>query len=209
MPCSPPHPHFPQTTVYSPPPRHPIFSLPGLCLKRRLSTDSHSPLQGKQQQHFAKSHPKEGPRVYARSPPFMLPRGPSAPAWPGVPAAVGAQQAGRRGRAAPKPARNLGRPFPPSSHAPRQRLRLSGSQGHLGEKGRGRRGGRRWGRSSKVQLFARVPPAAWPRALCKAALAAGTGHARGGGAYTKQAQNRCFPFSAASSPQRPPQSALA
>ena len=57
--------------------------------------------------------------------------------------------------------------------APRPPLRLSESRSHLGEERRGRRGGRRWGRSPQVQLFAPVPQAAWPRALCNGALTQG------------------------------------
>lgn len=63
----------------------------------------HSPLQGKQQQHLAKSHPKEGPRGYAGSPPFMVPT-PALPhgtsAGPGELSAAGGNfSAARRPRA--------------------------------------------------------------------------------------------------------------
>lgn len=120
------------------------------------------------------------------------------------------------GSAAGRPPRRAQRPWRqlttsallPSRPAPRPPLRLSGSQSHLGEERRGGRGGRRWGRSPKVQLFALVPQAAWPRALCNAALTQGTEHARKE-CTQPTAQHRCFSFSVTSSPQRPPQSATA
>ena len=114
--------------------------------------------------------------MYSRSPPFMLPVAPALQHGPGHQHLwERSRQATSAGAAAPEAARPS---FPAVPHRARPPLRLSGSRSHLGEERSGPRGGRGWGRSSKVQLFALVRQAAWPRALCNAALTQGTEHAR-------------------------------
>lgn len=101
-------------------------------------------------------------------------------------ASSGGSAAGRPPRRrGPEASCHLVPPSPPSSPARRPPLRLSGSRSHLGEEaGKGPAGRAGLGRSSKVQLFARGPPAAWPRALCNAAVALRAGGAKGGRSHT-------------------------
>lgn len=87
----------------------------------------------------------------------MLPPGPSAPAWPGPPAAGGSAAGRKLQRRGREPVPALLPAGPPSSPR-RAAAALSGSQSHFGEEGRGAGGeGGPQGRSSKVQLCAGVP----------------------------------------------------
>ena len=134
LPCFTPQTHFPPSPP-PPPPTPPQFSRSSLCLKRRCQC-RHSPLHGKQQQHFAKSHPKEGPRVYARSPPFMLPVAPALRHGPGHQHLwERSRQGTSAGAAAPEAARNLGPPSRPSRTARGSRCDFLGAGATLGRRG--------------------------------------------------------------------------
>lgn len=124
----------------------------------------------------------------------MLPPGPSAPAWPGPPAAGGSAAGRKLQRRGREPVPALLPAGPPSSPR-RAAAALSGSQSHFGEEGRGAGGeGGPQGRSSKVQLCAGVPAGS-------GAVAAG-GALRAGPRFAQPpAHNRCFSLSAASTPQ--------
>lgn len=181
LPCFTPQTHFPPSHIPPPPHPHPhpapiqpVQSLPKKKVPMPTLTSARKATAA-----LRKEPPQRGTSGVRAVAALHAAGGPSAPAWPGAPAPVGAQPAGHLGGRRGPGGSSQPRPsFPAVPHRARQPLRLSGSRSHLGEERRGRRGGRGWGRSSKVQLLALVLQAAWPRALCNAALTQGTEHAR-------------------------------